>query len=141
MADPVVELQRALIAALRQDPVVAELLDDRIYDIAPAEATHPFVEVARMEAAPDDTDEILGFEITVGLAIHDLPDGENETLTTRNVKVISGAIYNVLHRNAGGVSVAGHRLRDLLFQTSSAEPRGGDGVAINRLAYVARLSR
>jgi hypothetical protein len=63
MTHPIVALQGALVAALREDAELTGLVgEDGVFDAPPAERLPPYVTIARHDVLPRDGDEALGYE-------------------------------------------------------------------------------
>ena len=67
MTHPILALQAALVAALRADAALAELVDGRVFDAPPKGAVAPYVAVARHDCEPRDGDLAPGSEHRVVL--------------------------------------------------------------------------
>jgi hypothetical protein len=59
MSDPSLELQAALVAALKAIPIA----DGRIYDAVPTSATFPYVSLGDCQVLPDKADCLDGVEV------------------------------------------------------------------------------
>lgn len=69
MADPDLELQGAIVAALKGDAGVGALVADRIYDRVPENAAFPYVSYGPTDDTSADADCITGFDIFVQLDV------------------------------------------------------------------------
>ena len=96
-ADPDLELQGAVVARLKADPVVAALVGDgvvvRIYDQPPPlpERVFPYVSIGPTDAMEDDADCIAGTDIVMQIDVWSRAVGFPEC------KRVSNAVLNALH--------------------------------------------
>lgn len=60
MANCELEIQGAIVARLKADPAVTALVNGRIYDAAPSNATFPYVTIGPVDSVDDDADCITG---------------------------------------------------------------------------------
>ena len=65
MLDPSRPLQDAVIAALKADQAVKELIADRIYDAAPKGAEFPYISMGGVQVLPDKADGVDGAEAVI----------------------------------------------------------------------------
>lgn len=71
----------------------------RIYDVAPDNATYPFVEFDATFSSPTDADTVKGSEEFLTLHVWDRPgDGESGHIGQKRVKEIMGLIRTELHK-------------------------------------------
>lgn len=52
-SDPALALQKAIVAALKGDPAVSAIVNGRIYDGVPANATKPFISFGLFQQLPE----------------------------------------------------------------------------------------
>lgn len=88
---PHLELQKAMIAALRGDPVLASFVGDRIYDRAPQRVEFPYVAIGEMQILADDAECVNGFEIFVDVHVWSRAYGRVEC------RGILSAVYDIIH--------------------------------------------
>lgn len=69
MSHPIVDLQTALVTALRADAELAGLVGEAIHDAPPPGAVAPYVVIARHDVVPRDGDLAPGHEHRVALHI------------------------------------------------------------------------
>lgn len=95
MSDPSLDLQKAIVAALRADAGVEALVVDRIYDRVPPTVQFPYVSIGAESALEDDPggdeDCGVGYEVTIGLDVWSRAVGKPE------MKRIAGAVRAALH--------------------------------------------
>lgn len=88
-ADPSLDLQKAVVSALRSSsPSIA---DGRIYDDPPISAQFPYVSYGSDQVFSDDVDCIVSFEIFLSLDVWSRAVGQPE------MKRIIGEIRQALH--------------------------------------------
>jgi hypothetical protein len=63
MSDPSLELQAALVAALKASGALPSVVGGRVYDAVPASAVFPYVSLGDMQVIPDKSSCIDGVEI------------------------------------------------------------------------------
>jgi hypothetical protein len=66
-ADPSLELQKAIVARLNADPAVTAIVNGRVYDGVPANATRPYVSFGPFQLLPEHGDCLNGGEVFVTL--------------------------------------------------------------------------
>jgi hypothetical protein len=65
--DPSLELQKAIVAALKADAAVTAIINGRIYDAVPGGATKPYVSFGPFQLLPEHGDCLDGGEAFVTL--------------------------------------------------------------------------
>lgn len=114
-------LQKGVRAALAADAGVSALVGTRIYDEPPQDVTFPYVRFNDISPSAYDTDTTEGAEVTLSLQAHSRSaSGRVEAVQ------IAEAIKDALHRQEASVTVAGHDLLEVIYQTFSAT-RDADG--------------
>lgn len=79
MSDPSLELQGAIVAALKgSSPAIA---DGRIYDAVPTNATFPYVSLGQCQVLPDKSSCIDGTEVYPQIDVWSRSVGYGETKT------------------------------------------------------------
>lgn len=101
MSDPSLELQSAIVAALKANPAVAALVAGRVYDEVPSGATKPYVTLGQPQVLPDRADCIDGAD--VNFPIHGWAAGPQSVIVKRLGKAIAAALDNA------SLSLSGHR--------------------------------
>ena len=130
MADGfLLSLQRGLRAALAADTDVTAIVSSRIYDEPPQNVSFPYLRFGDITPAAFDTDTIEGALVTVSIEGHSRsPSGRVEAAQ------IAEAVKAALHRQELSVTVQGHTLVELIFETFSvtrdAEGRGYTAVIV-----------
>jgi len=66
-ADSTIEVQRAIVAAVRADPALGALIGDRIFARPRWDAVFPFISFSGMLGQPWDTDDGFGWELFLTL--------------------------------------------------------------------------
>jgi hypothetical protein len=114
-------LQKGIRAALVADTDVAAIVGARIYDEPPQDVTFPYMRFGNIEPAAFDTDTTEGALVSIGIEAHSrAASGRVEAM--QMVEAVKAA----LHRQEASVTVSGHNLVELIFETFSAT-RDGDG--------------
>ena len=107
---PHLELQRAIVAALKGDAVVTSLVSDRVYDRVPQRTSFPHIALGQFQILPDDVECINAFEVYVDINVW------SRTYGTVECRSICSAIYDVLHEidlNLSGLAAVEMRLQDI----------------------------
>jgi len=91
MADPDLELQGAIVAALKADPGVTALIAGRVYDSVPSNAVFPYVSYGPSDSTSDDAECLTAFSIFVQL------DAWSRGVGFPEVKKIADAVRRALH--------------------------------------------
>lgn len=89
---PTLELQGAIVAALKGAAPLAALVGAKIYDPVPDKAQMPYVSISAADELQDDAECIDGVEIT------QLIDAYSNKQTRSEVANIAAAIKGALHR-------------------------------------------
>lgn len=134
MADgPDLDLQKALIAALRADAGVAALVGSRIYDEPPQAVVFPYVRLGRVEVAPLRMDCATDHDIAFAIEVHSRP-----TAGRVEAARIAHAVRVVIE--AAPLTMAHHRCDWVLFVTQ-AVTRNADGQSyVATIAFEAALA-
>ena len=108
-------LQAGLRSALIANSGVTDLVGTRIYDEPPQSPTFPYVRFLAIDPEAFDTDTIEGALVTVTFECHSRSaSGRVQAVS------IAEAIKAALHRQEAAVTVTGHNLVELIFETCSA---------------------
>lgn len=91
MADPDLELQGEILKRLKADAGVAALVNGRIYDTVPTNATFPYVSYGPSDLVTDDAECIVAFE-----GFHQI-DAYSRQPGYPEVKKIADAVRVALH--------------------------------------------
>ena len=84
--------QKAVVAALKADAGVAAFVGSRIYDMAPADASYPYISLGPSSVVPDNADCIEGREETIQIDVWDRSNG-----LMHPCRAIADAVYDALH--------------------------------------------
>ena len=90
MSDPSLELQAAIVTALKANAGVAAIVGTRVYDNVPPSATFPYISLGDSQVLPDKADCIDGTEIFFNL------DGWSRDNRFPECKTISKAVVAAL---------------------------------------------
>jgi hypothetical protein len=94
MSDPSLELQAAVVTALKGNAGVIAVVGTRVYDNVPPTATFPYISLGDSQVLPDKADCIDGTEIFFNL------DGWSRDLRFPECKSISKAVVAALDDQA-----------------------------------------
>lgn len=64
MSDPSLEVQAAIVAALRSNGALPPVVGKRVYDTVPANAAFPYISLGEGQVLPDKADCIDGAELS-----------------------------------------------------------------------------
>jgi Protein of unknown function (DUF3168) len=90
MSDPSLELQAAVVTALKANAGVVAVVGSRVYDNVPPSATFPYISLGDSQVLPDKADCIDGTEIFFNL------DGWSRDTRFPECKTISKAVVAAL---------------------------------------------
>jgi hypothetical protein len=114
-------LQKGIRAALVADAGVSALIGTRLYDEPPQNVTFPYARFGGIEPLAFDTDTKEGALVSFTIEAYSRSaSGRVEAAR------IADAVKAALHRQEASVSVAGHTLVELIFETFSVT-RDGEG--------------
>src|SRR4051812_40258662 len=100
MSDPSLEMQAAVVAALKQSGALPAVVGARIYDSVPPNATFPYVSLGDCQVLPDKADCIDGAELSLQIDVWSRAVGYPEA------KTIAKAILAKLDDRP--LTIAGH---------------------------------
>lgn len=107
-------LQKGVRAALVADAGVTALIGQRLYDEPPQGVTFPYARFGNIEPVAFDTDTKEGSLVQFSIEAHSRSaSGRVEAAQ------IAEAVKAALHRKETSVTVAGHTLVELIFDTIS----------------------
>lgn len=89
--DPSRDLQKAIVAALKADSDVTNLVGQRVYDAVPSGATFPYITIGGDEVTQDDAECLEGYEVFSQVDVWSRAVGQPE------MKQIAGAVRYALH--------------------------------------------
>jgi hypothetical protein len=114
-------LQKGIRAALVADSGTTSLVSTRIYDEPPQDVTFPYLRFGGIEPSAFDTDTTEGSLVSMSLEAH----SRSASGRVEAVRIVE-AVKAALHRQEASVTVTGHTLVELIFQTYSVT-RDGEG--------------
>lgn len=106
MSDPSLDLQVALVAALRAAPPVTAIVGARTYDVPPAGAAFPYITIGDAQVLDDGSEHIDGTESFLDVHLWSREPGR------RQIKTLSAAVRATLHE--AELALADHWLVSLL---------------------------
>lgn len=108
MSDPSLEIQGAVVTALKSASAVTALIAGRVYDRVPPAPTFPYVNVGENQVIPDRAGCYDAADVV--LTIHAWARGEGYVEVKRVGKAVSDALL------ASDLPIAGYRLIDKEFE-------------------------
>lgn len=114
-------LQKGLRAALAANSGVTAIVSTRIYDEPPQNVTFPYIRFGDIEPSAFDTDTTEGSLVSISIEAH----SRSASGRVEAAQMVE-AVKEALHRKEASVTVAGHTLVELIFQTFSVT-RDGEG--------------
>lgn len=107
-------LQKGVRAALVADAIITGLVGSRVYDEPPQNVTFPYMRFGDIDPSAFDTDNTEGALVGVSIEAH-------SRAASGRVEVVqmAEAVREALHRQEASVTVSGHTLVELIFQTFS----------------------
>lgn len=91
MADPSLDLQGAIVTALKAAAPVTALVGQRIYDTPPSSKTFPYISYGSDFVLDDSVDCITAYEVAIQIDVWSRAIGQPE------MKRIAGAVRAALH--------------------------------------------
>jgi hypothetical protein len=114
-------LQKGIRAALVANAGVTALVSTRVYDEPPQDVAFPYMRFGDINPSAFDTDTTEGSLVTLSLEAH----SRSASGRVEAVQMVE-AVKEALHRHEAAVTVSGHTLVELIFQTYSVT-RDGEG--------------
>lgn len=114
-------LQKGIRAALVANAGVTALVSTRVYDEPPQDVAFPYMRFGDINPSAFDTDTTEGSLVTLSLEAH----SRSASGRVEAVQMVE-AVKEALHRQEAAVTVSGHTLVELIFQTYSVT-RDGEG--------------
>lgn len=115
--------QVGVLAALKANSGVTNLVSSRIYDEPPQDVVFPYLRFNTIQPNAFDTDTAQGALVDISLEAHSRSASGRVEATQ-----IAEAVQAALHRQEGSVAVAGYTLVELIFSaisvTRDSEGRG-----------------
>jgi hypothetical protein len=122
-------VQKGVRAALVANAGVTDIVGQRVYDEPPQDVTFPYLRFGDISPNAFDTDTTEGAEVTISLEAH----SRSASGRVEAVQVVE-AVKEALHRQEAAVTVTGHNLVEMIFQTFSVtrddEGRGYTAVIV-----------
>lgn len=81
MSDPSLEVQAAIVTALKAAGALPTVIGQRVYDAAPANAVFPYITLGDCQVLPDKADCIDGAELILQVDVWSRATGYPETKT------------------------------------------------------------
>lgn len=131
MSDPSLELQKAIVAALKADTDTAALIGARVYDQPPAVPQFPYLTLGEDQTIAERADCYDASEVTLTFHAWSRATGFPE------VKRIADAVRQAL--TDAPLALTGHRLVDLAF-TDSRVLRDPDGLTSHAVITLRALT-
>ena len=114
-------LQKGIRAALAANSGVTNIVSTRIYDEPPQNVTFPYMRFGDIQPSAFDTDTTEGSIVGLSIEAH----SRSASGRVEAAQMVE-AVKEALHRQEASVTVAGHTLVELIFQTFSVT-RDGEG--------------
>jgi len=122
-------IQKGVRAALVADATVSSIVSTRIYDEPPQDVSFPYIRFGDIQPSAFDTDTTEGSEVSIALEAH----SRSASGRVEAVQMVE-AIKEALHRQETSITVEGHNLVEMIFQTYSVtrddEGRGYTAVIV-----------
>jgi Protein of unknown function (DUF3168) len=132
---PELDLQAAIVKQLKADPLVASLVNGRIYDQVPSMPSFPYISIGPVDMQTDDADCITGFSLFQQLDVWSRDVGFPEC------KKIMDAARVALHDQEAVMPLANHAMV-FLEHRSTREFRDPDGLTSHGvLSFEASIER
>lgn len=103
MIDPSLELQAAIVGALKADTALVAIVGTRVYDNVPPGAAYPYVSLGQPQVLPDKADCIDG-----SIVVYTVHGWSSDLGKSVQVKQIGARIGAALDENE--FSLTGHRV-------------------------------
>lgn len=113
--------QKGLLAALKANSEVTNLVSTRIYDEPPQDVVFPYIRFNTIQPNAFDTDTSEGSLVDISFESHSQSASGRVQATQ-----IAEAVKTALHRQETSVTVEGYTLVELIFETISVT-RDSDG--------------
>ena len=114
-------VQKGVRAALAANAGVTDIVGQRVYDEPPQDVLFPYLRFVDISPNAFDTDTTEGAEVTISLEAHSR-SASGRVEAVRIVEAVKGA----LHRQEASITLEGHNLVEMIFQTYSVT-RDDDG--------------
>jgi len=136
MADYALELQKALVAALKADADVSALVGGRVYDQPPTGATTPYIRIGGIVPRPVRAQASRAAILTYSVEVHSRPVTSGRVEATR----IGGAVAEALNEREDAIASADLAVVQNHWITTTVE-RNSDGETYSAIvAFEALIS-
>lgn len=103
MIDSALELQVAIVGALKADAALTAIVGTRVYDAVPPNATYPYVSLGQPQVLPDKADCVDG-----SIVVYTIHGWSSDLGRSVQIKHIGARIGGVLDQNE--ITLTGHRV-------------------------------
>jgi len=114
-------IQKGVRAALVADTAITDIASQRVYDEPPQDVLFPYLRFGDISPNAFDTDTTEGAEVTISLEAH----SRSASGRVEAVQMVE-AVKEALHRQEASITLEGHNLVEMIFQTYSVT-RDDDG--------------
>jgi len=114
-------VQKGVRAALVANAGVTDIVGQRVYDEPPQDAVFPYLRFVETQPSAFDTDTTEGAEVSISLEAH----SRSASGRVEAVRIVE-AVKEALHRQEASITLEGHNLVEMIFQTYSVT-RDDDG--------------
>ena len=114
-------VQKGVRAALVADAAITSIVSQRVYDEPPQDAVFPYLRFVEIQPSAFDTDTTEGAEVSISLEAH----SRSASGRVEAVRIVE-AVKEALHRQEASITLEGHNLVEMIFQTYSVT-RDDDG--------------
>ncbi len=114
-------VQKGVRAALVADTAITDIVSQRVYDEPPQDVTFPYLRFGETQPSAFDTDTTEGAEVSISLEAH----SRSASGRVEAVQMVE-AVKEAMHRKEASITVQGHNLVEMIFQTYSVT-RDDDG--------------
>ena len=114
-------VQKGVRLALVADTAITSIVSRRVYDEPPQDAVFPYLRFVEIQPSAFDTDTTEGAEVSISLEAH----SRSASGRVEAVRIVE-AVKEALHRQEASITLEGHNLVEMIFQTYSVT-RDDDG--------------
>ena len=107
-------VQKGVRAALVADTAITSIVSQRVYDEPPQDAAFPYLRFVEIQPSAFDTDTTEGAEVSISLEAH----SRSASGRVEAVRIVE-AVKEALHRQEASITLEGHNLVEMIFQTYS----------------------
>lgn len=140
MASPDLELQGAIVSRLRSYAPLTALVGQKVYDLVPADASEPYVDIGEAYCLRADATCVDGQEVRLTLHAWDAPNtGNDNRKGFMFVKQVADAVVTALHQHP--MTLPTNRLISISHRLTRTF-RDGDGATSHAvIEFVAQTER